>query len=37
MLDALDSDRLTPREFCQVACANKIKITDIPEFRSALT
>lgn len=37
MLDALDSGRLTPREFCRVACANKIGITDIPEFRSALT
>lgn len=36
MIDALDSGRLTPREFCKVACANNIGITDIPEFRGAL-
>lgn len=36
MIDALDRGRLTPKEFCQVACANKIKVADIPDFRSAL-
>lgn len=36
MLDALDSGRMTPNEFCQVACANRIKTSDIPDFRAAL-
>lgn len=36
MIDALDRGRLTPKEFCQVACANKIKVSEIPDFRSAL-
>jgi len=36
MVDALDRGRMTPREFCQLACANRIKVADIPDFRSAL-
>lgn len=36
MLDALDRGRMTPREFCQLACANRIGVADIPDLRSAL-
>ncbi len=36
MLDALDSGRITPREFCQLACSNRIGVFDIPDFRSAV-
>lgn len=36
MLDALDSGRITPREFCQSACSNRIGVFDIPDFRSAV-
>jgi hypothetical protein len=37
MLDALDRNLMTPKEFCQLACANRIKAADIPDFRGALT
>lgn len=36
MIDALDRGSLTAREFCQVACGNRIKPADIPDFRGAL-
>lgn len=36
MIDALDHGQLTPREFCRVACGNRFKVTDIPDFKRAL-
>lgn len=36
MLDALDSRKLSPRDFCRSVCLNKIKPAEIGEFRLAL-
>lgn len=36
MLDALDSRKLSPKDFCRSVCLNKIKPAEIGEFRLAL-
>lgn len=36
MLDVLDSGKLSRRDFCRSVCLNKIKPTEIDEFRLAL-
>lgn len=36
MLDVLDSGKLSRRDFCRSVCLNKIKPTEIDEFREAL-
>lgn len=36
MLDVLDSGRISPKEFCRSVCLNKIKPSQINDFREAL-
>lgn len=36
MVAALDSGAMSPKAFCREVCANRIDVSDIPEFRRAL-
>lgn len=36
MLDALDSRKVSPKEFCRMVCLNRIKPSQIGDFRAAL-
>lgn len=36
MLDALDSRKLSPKDFCRSVCLNRVKPSQIDEFRAAL-
>lgn len=36
MLDSLDTEQMSPRDFCRVVCLNKIKPSEIDAFREAL-